>query len=249
MSEEDHDETPSDTNNRLGSDLPEDDDDMTQQDYFERIHDADNNPVADSVEAEHDAEKEELGLHRWFLNKMRAELKEKLAISGDENTWGKQNDQSLYNVLMASKPYPRRMPFLTSHELEYQTKLSSPWQPIFARDVRRRQWKTRPIEEIFEFAPDLDAIVSVQVPSQPLTDASYQQKSLRDVKNRFLNDTSQGMDPWNILDLDNWMSQRELPEFLDNPKCSLLNCIRHQVLNPSKATRSIVTPAWKDMAH
>src|SRR5438046_2150067 len=89
----------------------------------------------------------------------------------------------------------------------------------------------------------LDRTVSVQVPSRNSLKDSFENKTLRKVRDRFLNEQPT-KDPWNLLDLQNPLPSI-LPSFLEGENCQLLLRVRDAVLMGNSAERPIAsTEDW-----
>ncbi|KAK1779361.1 hypothetical protein QBC45DRAFT_326018 [Copromyces sp. CBS 386.78] len=115
--------------------------------------------------------------------------------------------------------------------------------------VERSQY--RPISLFFNhLLPTLHRQVSVQIPSQPVTEPSGQLRTLRSIRERFHpseagshegeKDTSRN-DPWNVLDLSTPIPSTT-PSFLQGPGSQLLRYIRSEVLMAARSNGVISPP-------
>ncbi|KAK3392563.1 hypothetical protein B0T20DRAFT_444892 [Sordaria brevicollis] len=88
----------------------------------------------------------------------------------------------------------------------------------------------RPISLFFDhLLPTLHRQVSVQIPSQPVTEPSGQLRTLRSIRERFHSTQDPKDDPWNVLDLSTPIPSTT-PSFLQGPGSQLLRYIRSEAL-------------------
>ncbi|KAJ4362139.1 hypothetical protein N0V85_009371, partial [Neurospora sp. IMI 360204] len=108
----------------------------------------------------------------------------------------------------------------------------------------------RPISLFFNhLLPTLHRQVSVQIPSQPVTEPSGQLRTLRSIRARFHSkeeDAHEGEkkaknDPWNVLDLSTPIPSTT-PAFLQGPGSQLLRYIRSEVLMAAGSNGGVISP-------
>ena len=106
----------------------------------------------------------------------------------------------------------------------------------------------RPISLFFNhLLPTLHRQVSVQIPSQPVTEPSGQLRTLRSIRERFdskeegaYEGYGENDDPWNVLDLSTPIPSTT-PSFLQGPGSQLLRYIRSEVLTAAES-KGMVSP-------
>ncbi|KAK3490460.1 uncharacterized protein B0T23DRAFT_443416 [Neurospora hispaniola] len=115
------------------------------------------------------------------------------------------------------------------------------------------RFQYRPITLFFDhLLPTLHRQVSVQIPSQPVTEPSGQLRTLRSVRARFHSEDmhahevhekmKQKDDPWNVLDLSTPIPSTT-PSFLQGPGSQMLRYIRSEVLMTAGSSGFISPPA------
>jgi len=118
--------------------------------------------------------------------------------------------------------------------------------PIFTKGQQQFRWRQgrRPIEQFFGRMVVLNKSVSVQIPSRRATANSFEVRKLREVRERFLNNSNTD-EPWNILDLQTPF--RLTWDFLNGENCQLLLQVRNTALMGQSAERvSASTQQWKE---
>jgi len=191
---------------------------------------------------------------------MIAELGQKLDKHGDKPpTHGSVTNGVILDLLKKSTN-PNADPAkglvdvcLASGEEAYQMlESTSPEIPVVTHGQQSFRWdpRSRPVQELFRRMEDLDRDVSVQVPSRPCLDDSFDSRSLSAVRDRFLA-RQETEDPWNILDLRSPIPAAILPAFLTGENCQLLPRLRDAVLNGQRAERGTGTRdqwnEWRDI--
>jgi len=161
---------------------------------------------------------------------------------------GAQTNNLVRKILLNSKqPTADEAHFCTGDEAAMKAELGSVDAPIFTQGQQQSRWDSmrRPISQLFRSMEDLglDRTISVQVPSRNCQMDSCEEKTLREVRDRFLNGQPTN-DPWNLLDLQNPLPSI-LPSFLEGENCQLLLRIRDAVLMGESAERHIAfTEDW-----
>lgn len=99
---------------------------------------------------------------------------------------------------------------------------TTPDVPVIAENQQHFQWQNqaRPIPEFFDWIEDHDRRVSVQIPSLEASRRSYEQRTVQQVRERFLSE-EESDDPWDILDCSCPLPST-LPDFLTGWNCQLL---------------------------
>jgi hypothetical protein len=130
---------------------------------------------------------------------------------------------------------------------------TTPDVPVIAEKQQHFQWKNpaRPIPEFFDWIEDHDRRVSVQVPSLKAGRRSYEQRTVQQVRERFLSE-EESDDPWNVLDCSCPLPST-LPDFLTGWNCQLLARIRDKVLDGDSAERTVASreawAEWREIEH
>ncbi|KAI1909480.1 hypothetical protein LOZ65_006529 [Ophidiomyces ophidiicola] len=109
------------------------------------------------------------------------------------------------------------------------------------------QWSSldRPISQLFHRMRGFHREVSVQIPSRDGEHESFESRTLREVRERFLK-SEETEDPWNVLDLHNPLPST-LPAFLMGANCQLLSQVRDLALMGNSAERPIAAiKTWNE---
>ncbi|KAK4182215.1 hypothetical protein QBC35DRAFT_510389 [Podospora australis] len=140
--------------------------------------------------------------------------------------------------------------FCTGTEAAALVQSQSPHDaPIITHDQQQFRWKRtpRPIQQLFQlFARTMvlkDLHVSVQVPSRSTRSQSFEDKTLSEVRDRFVGTQSTDVNnPWNILDLQSPLPHCILPGFLAEENCQLLVQVKNKRLMANNAERARANP-------
>ncbi|KAK4182007.1 hypothetical protein QBC35DRAFT_510736 [Podospora australis] len=140
--------------------------------------------------------------------------------------------------------------FCTDTEAAALVQSQSPHDaPIITHDQQQFRWKltARPIQQLFQpFARTMvlkDLHVSVQVPSRSTRSQSFEDKTLSEVRDRFVGTRSTDVNnPWNILDLQSPLPHCILPGFLAEENCQLLVQVKNKRLMANNAERARANP-------
>jgi len=125
---------------------------------------------------------------------------------------------------------------------------TSPDAPIIAQ-TGLMAWdpnRGRPIEQLLDMVVTRDAKLSIQIPSQPITETgqSFRKIKFSDAAARFLaNEPSDN--PWNVLDFGNPHGECTTPTFLAHGGCRntrLLRDIKMELTNEGSAGRTVTAP-------
>lgn len=167
-------------------------------------------------------------------------LKELTQTTLPPSSWGWRTDKIVSRILHKSKmPCNDEAYFLTGDEGAQKVESGCVDAPIFTRGQQHFCWKgtDRPVVQLFHYMEDvgLERSVSVQIPSRNSRDDSFESKTLAQIRDRFLNQSSTD-DPWNLLDLQS-PAPCILPSFLGGENCQLLLRIRDFCLMDSNAER------------
>ncbi|KAJ4397244.1 hypothetical protein N0V93_001468 [Gnomoniopsis smithogilvyi] len=165
-----------------------------------------------------------------------------------ENEWSRGETTNRYiHAILSKCQHPNADPrkgavdagFLSGQEAADAIERGTERIPIFTDGQQPFQWKSgdRPIIQLFSRMEDLTREVSVQIPSHNFDLPSYQNKSLTEVQDRFMNELS-SPDPWNILDLRSPLPPMVLPDFLTGENCQVLPRIRDSLLEGHTAERT-----------
>ncbi|KAH7358125.1 hypothetical protein B0T11DRAFT_283738 [Plectosphaerella cucumerina] len=142
---------------------------------------------------------------------------------------------------------------LDGHEAKNLLDSKTPSIPIVSERQQHFQWRNpqRPTEEFFDWIEDHDRVVSVQIPSASVDRRSFEPRTIRQVRERFLA-AQKTDDPWNVLDLDNPVPST-LPDILTGWNCQLLARVRDMVLNGQSAERTKARrddwDEWRSVEH
>ncbi|KAH6697080.1 hypothetical protein F5X68DRAFT_238421 [Plectosphaerella plurivora] len=178
-----------------------------------------------------------------YLSEIILELQEKLAEA--PNSRGYHTARTLLPILLRCT-HPNTdakngivdLLALDGHEAKAFLDSKTPDVPMVSEGQQHFQWRNpqRPTEEFFDWIEDHERVVSVQIPSAPVDMCSFEPRTIRQVRKRFLAalDTD---DPWNVLDLDNPVPST-LPDILTGWNCQLLARVRDMVLNGQSAERT-----------
>ncbi|KAF4954205.1 hypothetical protein FGADI_5418 [Fusarium gaditjirri] len=163
------------------------------------------------------------------------------------STWRDMTSSQMHHLLThIRKPNtdtengPVEAYFVPSKEARKLLDTGSVTVPIVVLDDQPFEWcgSSQPIEQLFSdgWIVDLDRKVSVQIPSLGIKKQSYQTKSLRHIRDRFIPNEPTD-DPWNLLNFANPLPPSVLPRFLTGPNCQLIQRVREHVLSRNSAER------------
>jgi len=229
--------------------------DITQPFKRPRLEDLSPFPYisARGTEFLHDLEADET-----YRNRVLAELQHTCALPPSSH--GKQNAelvQALLGTITPPNTNKSRGPvdalFCTGIVAADLVESVSPLSvPIITAGQQQFRWSKndRPTAQLFHRMTYLDRTVSVQIPSRSSAEDSFEDRTLREVRQRFLSmgDTA---NPWNILDLQSPLPSSILPSFLTGENSGLLLHVRDTILMEKSAER-VTAPSqswnqWKNV--
>ncbi|KAF3769237.1 hypothetical protein M406DRAFT_75728 [Cryphonectria parasitica EP155] len=183
-----------------------------------------------------------------FRRQVMSELAEKFTDTKEDDWLRGETTNRLVHAILSTCRSPNTDPskgpvdadLLSGEEALDAMERGTQRIPIFTEGQQQFQWTdngARPIEQLFHRMEDLSREVSVQIPSRNFDLASFEKRSLADIKARFLRN-SPSQDPWNILDLRSPLPHSILPSFLTGENCQLLPRIRDSLLEGHSAERT-----------
>ncbi|KAK0617925.1 hypothetical protein B0T17DRAFT_479525, partial [Bombardia bombarda] len=183
----------------------------------------------------HDRERDE-GYRTTVLGELRK-------TSFPKNSHGSNTSEYICKlVALAEPPNEGEASFCTGDEATILVESTPDHNsPIFTKGQQPFQWTKgdRPIVQFLRRIALLDKMVSVQVPSRPITEESYEPRQLSEIRDLFLANKPSD-DPVNLLDLHNPLTCT-VPYFLTGENCQLLSQVRDTILNEYSAERIVAS--------